>query len=935
MSKKFICLVSFALVLGFVVTNAANADPGLVGWWKFDEDSGTTASDSSGNGNDGTLIDSVQWAAGQIGGALQFDGSPGYVQIPHSDELKLVNQGDFTCTMWFKMDVVTFGNLLQQTDVNGTGRTWLFVHSSEEIRAYLGGAATGSGVNAEAGIWYHIAVVVTEAGATDTVDLYVNGEPAGTPGQLGMEDCEGDYLIGTDKALASRWLTGLVDDLRLYNHALSEVEILGAMQGSGEVWPYALAPDPADGAMLEATWANLSWRPGGHTISHDVYIGDNFDDVNDGAESAFVGNQAVTTLIVGFLGFAFPEGLVPGTTYYWRIDEVNDTEPNSPWKGDIWSFFIPPRTAYDPKPPDGVKFVVLDAELGWTAGFNAKLHYVFFGDNFDDVNNAIVGLPQATTTYTPGTLELEKDYYWRIDEFDGVATNKGDVWSFKTIPDIPITNPNMICWWTLDEGVGTTVVDWSGHNNHGTLNGNSQWVYGYDSGALEFYGSGDFVETTDYQGITGTDPRTCCAWIKTTTANRANQNIMSWGQNVAGQKWRMRIDDTGGLRAEVNGGYHYGVTNIADGNWHHVAVTFEDDGTPDALDLVLYVDGQMDATADSLDEPINTAEGPVRIGESPWHNAPFTGVIDDARIYDKVLTQDEIQLVMRIDPLLAWEPSPKNGSTPEIGNATPLTWSTGDNASQHDVYFGMDRDDVVDANASDTTGIYRGRQGFTFYTPPEVEWGGGPYYWRVDEYNTDTTISKGNLWSFTVADSIGIEDFEDYNDYPPDEIFSTWIDGWEVPTNGSLAGHADPPFAETGNVHGGSQSMPLYYENNFKYSEATMTLVWPRDWTEEGVGVLSLWFCGDASNAAEPMYVALNGSAVVYHDNPDAALIDTWTEWTIDLQEFAAQGVNLANVNTISIGFGDKNNLQAGGSGMVLFDDIRLYRPAPEPEPAP
>jgi hypothetical protein len=123
--------------------------------------------------------------------------------------------------------------------------------------------------------------------------------------------------------------------------------------------------------------------------------------------------------------------------------------------------------------------------------------------------------------------------------------------------------------------------------------------------------------------------------------------------------------------------------------------------------------------------------------------------------------------------------------------------------------------------------------------------------------------------------------------------------------------------------------MPLFYENNFKYSEVIMTLVSARDWTEEGVGVLSLWFYGDLSNAAERMYVALNGSAVVYHDNPDAALIDEWTEWTIELQEFAAQGVNLANVNTITIGFGDKNNLQAGGSGMVFFDDIRLYRPVP------
>jgi hypothetical protein len=114
-----------------------------------------------------------------------------------------------------------------------------------------------------------------------------------------------------------------------------------------------------------------------------------------------------------------------------------------------------------------------------------------------------------------------------------------------------------------------------------------------------------------------------------------------------------------------------------------------------------------------------------------------------------------------------------------------------------------------------------------------------------------------------------------------------------------------------------------------------MTSVSVRDWTEEGVGVLSLWFYGDTANAAERMYVALKGSAVVYHDDPSAAQITTWTEWPIDLQEFVAQGVNLANVNTISIGFGDKNNLQAGGSGMVLFDDIRLYRPAPEPEPQP
>jgi len=107
------------------------------------------------------------------------------------------------------------------------------------------------------------------------------------------------------------------------------------------------------------------------------------------------------------------------------------------------------------------------------------------------------------------------------------------------------------------------------------------------------------------------------------------------------------------------------------------------------------------------------------------------------------------------------------------------------------------------------------------------------------------------------------------------------------------------------------------------------TLTYPRDWTENGVNKLSIWFRGVSDNAAETLYVVLNGSAVVSHDNPDAALITRWTEWTIDLQAFADQGINLTNVNTITLGFGNRANPTAGGSGMVFFDDIRLYPPAP------
>jgi hypothetical protein len=138
-----------------------------------------------------------------------------------------------------------------------------------------------------------------------------------------------------------------------------------------------------------------------------------------------------------------------------------------------------------------------------------------------------------------------------------------------------------------------------------------------------------------------------------------------------------------------------------------------------------------------------------------------------------------------------------------------------------------------------------------------------------------------------------------------------------------------PPYAEQGIVHSGIQSMPYFYDNNLKTSEATLTLVYPRDWTENGVSTLTIWFRGNSANAAETLYVALNGNAIVNHDNPNATQIDRWTEWTIDLQAFADQGVNLVNVNTISLGLGNKNNPAAGGSGTMYFDDIRLYPPAP------
>jgi hypothetical protein len=198
-------------------------------------------------------------------------------------------------------------------------------------------------------------------------------------------------------------------------------------------------PWPFDGAMHEDVWACLSWTQGQYAISHDVYFGEDFNDVNNGADDAFYGNYDELYFLL-FPGYTGWPGLMPGSTYYWRIDEVNDMHPDSPWKGDVWSFWLPPYTAYDPIPADKAKLIDTNVTLSWTAGFGAKLHYLYFGENLANVETGTGGTFKGSfsqTSYLLDCLDSNKTYYWRVDEFDGRTTHKGEIWSFTTVSAVP------------------------------------------------------------------------------------------------------------------------------------------------------------------------------------------------------------------------------------------------------------------------------------------------------------------------------------------------------------------------------------------------------------------------------------------------------------------------------------------------------------------
>jgi hypothetical protein len=194
----------------------------------------------------------------------------------------------------------------------------------------------------------------------------------------------------------------------------------------------------------------------------------------------------------------------------------------------------------------------------------------------------------------------------------------------------------------FDETSGDIARDSSVNQRDGSLINGPVWSSGYLGGALDFDGTDDYVEVTGYKGITGTASRTCCAWIKTTDTDAA---ILSWGdRDTSGARWVFKINSTGAIRVSVGGGNIIGSEIVTDDTWHHVAAVLVDDGSPNSDEIRLYVDGVEDTNTTAVSQAI--AEGSVNadvlVGAFSSGNY-CDGLIDDVRIYDFALSEQEIQ----------------------------------------------------------------------------------------------------------------------------------------------------------------------------------------------------------------------------------------------------------------------------------------------------
>jgi len=910
MCRKAIYSICLVLVLGLF----SNASADLIAYWPLNGD----AMDMAGN-HHGTLVGGANFVVDTSRGmVLSVDGVNGHVEVPHSNDMVFSSADSYTITAWIYVEALpgSWQTVMAKSRDLGTHYGIWITDSGE----WMGGGWENRGSSAVTQAWVHIAYV--QDGDAGTGVTYINGLvdwSGGTRDGTGA----GDFWIGGAKSV-TEFLRGMIDEVRVYDHALTKEEIQIVMLSGGEGYPFASSPIPADGALHADTWVSISWRAGDFAVSHDVYLGENFDDVNNGTADTFRSNQTDTFIIAGFFGYPYPDGLVPGTTYYWRVDEVNETEPNSPWKGDVWSFTIPPKTAYFPVPTDGAEFVDLNVQLTWTAGFGAKIHYIVFGEDFDEVNNAAAGTPNGTTNYRPGLLKLAKTYYWRVDESDGFEMYKGQVWSFTTAGAVSGPNPadgavnvkpSVVLGWdagavaashgvyfgTDADAVKSATIaspEYKGPKalgdesyDPGKLSLNTAYYWRIDevngvspdspwAGKVWSFTTGDFFVIDDFETYDANDNQIWYAWHdglgygapgsdpyfagNGTGAAVGDENTASYTEETivhgGGQSMPIAYDNN-----RQGYAYYSEVENI---------LTEQRDWTEEGVtELLLWFRGHSASTGSFVEGPIGTYTM-TGSGADIWDIGPGAGEYHDEFHFAYKMLTGGGSITARVDSV-----EKTNG----WAKAGVMIRETLDGDSKHAFACITPDNGVASQGRIDTAGASFNTNQSGVTTP----------YW--------VKLERSMSGLFTVSHSANGSSWQPVTGATPQNI--------------QMSANVYIGLAVTS--HDASLTCQAIFSN------VTTTGSISGQWAHQDIGILS--------NTAEPLYVAVSNSAgapaVVVHDDANATQIDTWTEWVIPLQTFADQGIVLSNVDRIAIGLGTQGNMTIpGGSGKMYIDDIRLYQ---------
>ena len=645
--RRLIGLLLPVLTLGALTwpVPAQAAPAGLVAAYAFDEGSGTTVSDASGSGNNGTVSGTSWTTSGKNGGALSFNGTTSRVTVPDSASLHLTTA--MTLEAWVNPTTVT--KAWRDVIYKGNDNYYLEATSSTgSIPAAVpdgGGIIGGVGKDAfgttaiTASTWTHLAATYDGT----TVRLFVNGTQVATKAAAGSITTSTNPLqIGGD-SIYGQFFSGLIDDVRVYSTALTAAQIAtdmatGVGSGSGDTQnptdPTGLAANAVSSHPDQPELDGLHRQRGGDELPRGAVPGRrlrHFAQIATTAGGTTYNNTGLTAgTILQLPGARHRCSREPGPLLESsrRDDHLDSRHPSPTAPANL------DRHGRE-RHPDQPELDGLHRQRG---GDGVPPGAV---PGASCTNFAQVATPPGTT-YNDTGLTANTTYRYRVRATDAAGNLSG----YSNIANATTQSggggtPGLVAAYAFDEGSGTTVSDASGSGNNGTVSGTTWTTSGKNGGALSFNGTTSRVTVPDAASLHLTTAMTLEAWVNPTTVTKAWRDVIYKGND---NYYLEATSRTGSIPAAVpdGGGSSEGWARTPSAprpSRRTPGPTWPRPTT--ARTVRLYVNGTQVATRPPTGT-ITTSTNPLQIGGDSIYGQFFAGLIDDVRVYSTALTAAQI-----------------------------------------------------------------------------------------------------------------------------------------------------------------------------------------------------------------------------------------------------------------------------------------------------
>jgi hypothetical protein len=611
---------------------------GLVASYSFDQGSGATAPDSSGNDNTGTLTGGIAWTpSGRNGSALNFDGTNDRVDVPDAPELDLSN--GMTLEAWVKPDTL------------GGYRTLMLKETSSYLAYALYGGTTSSnrpaveankgeligGTAPPLGSWTHL------AGTYDgsTLRIYVNGTLASskTTTQT-MPNSTNPLYIGGNV----RWgefFDGAIDDVRIYNRALSQTEIQADRDtpvGGGTPPPPPDATPPTVSITAPANNATVSGSSVSVTANASDTGGSGLVGVQFKRGATNIGAEDTTApYATSFDSTQLPNGNQQLTAV--ARDAAGNTTTSTTVTVNIQNG--PPPDATPP-----TVSITAPANNATVSGSSVSVT----ANASDTGGSGLVGVQFKRGATNIGAEDTTAPYATSFDstqlpngnqQLTAVARDAAGNTTTSTTVTVNIQNgpqppPNgLVAAYSFNESLGMTTPDSSGRGNIGFISG-ATWGTGRYGGGLVFDGVNDRITVPDSSSLDLTTGMTIETWIRPTALGGYRTAVIKETPTYLAYALYASTTSSNRPAVEANRGELIGGTAPALNTWTHVT------GTYDGTNLRLYINGVLASTKATTQLMPNSASALYIGGNAGWGEW-FSGTIDEVRIYNRALSQTEIQ----------------------------------------------------------------------------------------------------------------------------------------------------------------------------------------------------------------------------------------------------------------------------------------------------